>query len=47
MSPALLGRGQRQALAAAVPGSAERDEIEQLRAALKRVERAWKGRAIF
>ena len=36
--PALLGRWQREALAAAVPSSAERDEIRQLRAALKRVE---------
>ena len=38
MSPALLGRWQRQTLEAAVPGSAERAEIKQLRAALKRVE---------
>ena len=38
ISPALLGRWQRQALEAAVPSSAERDEIKQLRAALKRVE---------
>ena len=38
ISPALLGRWQRQALEAAVPSSAERDEIRQLRAALKRVE---------
>ena len=38
LSPALLGRWQRQALAAAVPSSAERDETRQLRAALKRVE---------
>ena len=38
LSPALLGRGQRQALEAAVPGSAERAEIKQLRATLKRVE---------
>lgn len=38
MPPALLGRWQRQALEAAVPSSAERDEIRQLRAALKRVE---------
>ncbi len=36
--PALLGRCQRQALEAAVPSSAEREEIKQLRAALKRVE---------
>ena len=38
ISPALLGRWQRQALGAAVSRSAERDEIKQLRAALKRVE---------
>ncbi len=38
ISPALLGRWQRQALKAAVPSSAERAEIKQLRAALKRVE---------
>ena len=38
ISPARLGRWQRQALEAAVPGSAERDEIKQRRAALKRVE---------
>lgn len=38
LSPALLGRWQRQALAAAVPSSAERDEIKRLRAELKRVE---------
>ena len=31
-------RWQRQALEAAVPSSAERDEIRQLRTALKRVE---------
>ena len=36
--PALLGRWQRQALEAAVPSSAERAEIKQLRAALKRIE---------
>ena len=36
--PALLRRWQRQALAAAVPSSVQRDEIKQLRAALKRVE---------
>ena len=35
ISPALLGRWQRQALEAAVPSSAE---IKPLRAALKRVE---------
>ena len=40
ISPALLGRWQRQALEAAVPSSAERAEIRQLRAALKRVEMA-------
>ena len=38
ISPALLGHWQHQALAATVPSSAERDEIKQLRAALKRVE---------
>ncbi len=38
ISPALLGRWQRQALEAAVPSSAERDEIKRLRAELKRVE---------
>ena len=38
ISPALLGRWQRQALEQAVPSSAERDEIKQLRAALKRVD---------
>lgn len=38
LSPALLGRWQRQALEAAVPSSAERAEIKQLRAVLKRVE---------
>jgi transposase len=38
LSPALLGRWQRQALAKAVPSSAERDEIKRLRAELKRVE---------
>lgn len=38
ISPALLERWQRQALEAAVPSSAERTEINQLRAALKRVE---------
>ncbi|TVT39288.1 transposase [Hymenobacter setariae] len=35
---ALLGRWQRQALAEAVPSSAEREEIKRLRAELKRVE---------
>jgi len=34
----LLGTWQRQALVAAVPSSAERDEIKRLRAALQRVE---------
>ena len=38
ISLALLGRWPRQAPEAAVPSSAERDEIKQLRAALKRVE---------
>lgn len=38
ISPALLGRWQRSALEQAVPSSAERDEIRQLRAELKRVE---------
>ncbi len=38
ISPALLGRWQRAALAQAVPSSAERDEIKRLRAELKRVE---------
>ena len=40
ISPALLGRWQRQALEQAVPSSAERDEIKRLRAELKRVEMA-------
>ena len=35
---ALLGTWQRQALAQAVPSSAERDEIKRLRTELKRVE---------
>ena len=38
VSPALLGRGQRQALEQAVPSSAERAEIKRLRAELRRVE---------
>ena len=38
LSPALLGRWQRQALVEAVPSSAEREEIKRLRADLKRVE---------
>jgi transposase len=38
LSPALLGRWQHQALAQAVPSSAERDEIKRLRAELRRVE---------
>ena len=38
LSPALLGRWQREALAEAVPSSAEREEIKRLRAELKRVE---------
>ena len=37
ISPALLGRWQRQARRQAVPSSAECEEIKQLRAALKRV----------
>ena len=40
ISPALLGRWQRQALEQAVPSSAERDEIKQLRTELRRVEMA-------
>ena len=40
ISPALLGRWQRSALEQAVPSSAERAEIKQLRAELKRVEMA-------
>ena len=39
LSPALLGRWQRQALDEAVPNSSERDEIRRLRAELKRVEK--------
>jgi transposase len=38
LSPALLGRWQRQALAEAVPSSAEREQMKRWRAALKRVE---------
>ena len=38
ISPALLGRWQRQALEQAVPSSVEREEIKRLRAELKRVE---------
>ena len=38
LSPALLGRWQRQALADTVPSSAEREEIKSLHAELKRVE---------
>ena len=38
ISPAPLGRWQRQALEQAVPSSAERAEITRLRTALKRVE---------
>jgi len=38
LSPALLGRWQRPVFAAAVPSSAEREEIKRLRAELKRVE---------
>jgi transposase len=40
ISPALLGRWQRQALEAAVTSSAEREEIKRLRAELKHVEMA-------
>ncbi len=40
ISPALLGRWQRQALEQAVSSSTERDEIKRLRAELKRVEMA-------
>lgn len=39
ISPALLSRWQREALEEAVPSSAERDEIKQLRAELQRVEK--------
>lgn len=38
ISPALLGRWQRQALAEVVPSSAECEEIKRLRAELKRAE---------
>ena len=38
ISPALLGRWHRQALEQAVPSSAGRAEINQLRAELRRVE---------
>jgi len=38
LSPALLGRWQRQALAEAVPSSVERKEIKRLHTELKRVE---------
>ena len=38
ISPALLGRRQRQALEQAVPSSAEREEIKRSRAELRRVE---------
>ena len=38
ISPALLGRWQREALEQAVPNSADRDEIKRLRNELKRVE---------
>ena len=40
LSPALLGRWPRQAVAEAVPSRAERDEMKRLRAALERVEQA-------
>ncbi len=39
VSPALLGRWQRRALARAAPSSAERAEIKRLRAEPRRVER--------
>lgn len=38
ISPALLGRWQRNALEQEVPSSAERKEIKRLRTELKRVE---------
>jgi len=38
LSPALLGRWQRQALEQAVPSSAERNEIKRLHAEFKRAE---------
>ena len=38
LSPALLGRWQRQALVEAMPSSVEREEIRRLHAELKRVE---------
>jgi transposase len=38
LSPVLLGRWQRPALAEAVPSSAEREEIKRLHAEHKRVE---------
>jgi len=38
ISPTLLGRWQREALAQAVPSKVERDEINRLRVELKRVE---------
>ena len=38
ISPALLGRWQRQSLQAAVPDSAERAEILRLRAEVRRLE---------
>ena len=44
LSPALLGRWQRQALADAVPSCAERKEVKRLRAELKRVKQE---RAMF
>ena len=40
ISPALLGRWQRQALETAVPSSAERAEIKKLCAELRQVEMA-------
>jgi len=38
ISPALLGRWQRQVLEQAVPSSTERAEMQRLRAELRRVE---------
>ena len=38
LSPALLGRWQRQALAETVPNCVEREETKRLRAEFKRVE---------
>jgi hypothetical protein len=40
LSPGLLGRWQRPALAKTVPSSAECEEVKHLRAELKRIEQA-------